>query len=439
MAIGIDFGTSNSAVSYTRDGQTRLIELENEKSTIPTAVFYNTDEKEILFGNKAIADYVDGYEGRLLRSLKSVLGSSLINSSTEIGYKNIKFKNIIGEFIGHLKKKTELFIGETVDNVVLGRPVRFVDSDDQADAEAQNCLEEIARRKGFKNILFQYEPIAAALDYEQTVDKEELALIVDIGGGTSDFSIVRVSPDKREKEDRKGDILANTGVHVGGSDLDKKLSIGQVMSHFGYRTNLKPHFPGGSELEIPSRYFHDLATWHKIVFLYNPRAIKSIQDLHFQSTRPDLTSRFVRIMKDQEGHRLAGDVEASKIELSKKNLASLSLKYVERGLKTELYRAKFESDINTDKEKIVFQISECIRQAGITSSAVNTVFFTGGSTAIPLIAKACMDEVPSATVIHGDRFSSVGIGLGIDAHIRFASPSLPKLQAERNQGTACQP
>lgn len=419
VALGIDFGTSNSAVGFLKDGVPCLVELEDKKQTIPSAIFYDTEEDEILFGNEAISFYMDGCEGRLLRSLKSILGSSLINESTEIGYKNIFFKDIIVSFIRYLKGKAESTVGHAVDSVVMGRPVWFVDSDEQADALAQGHLEEITRKAGFRNVCFQYEPIAAALDYEQAVKKEELALIVDIGGGTSDFSVVRVSPDRRGKLDRKQDILANTGVHIGGTDLDLKLSLEQVMPLFGYRTRTRSLFPGDAILDLPPTYYRDLATWHKIVFLYNNRALQGVKNVHYHAEKQELVDRLVRIIQKQEGHRLASDVEAAKIILSENDAVSLSLNYVEKGLHASVSRQKFECDIEKEKDDIVLKIEECLKMAGVSASKIHTLFMTGGSTAIPLIAQACRNAAPAARLVAGSRFGSVGMGLTIDAGIKF--------------------
>ncbi|MHC1713743.1 MAG: Hsp70 family protein [Solidesulfovibrio sp.] len=425
-AIAIDFGTSNSAVGYLKNGAPCLVELEDKRMTIPSAVFYDTEENSVLVGNEAISFYVDGCEGRLLRSLKSILGSSLINDSTAIGYKNVKFKDIIGDFILRLKGKAEQALGDSVDSVVMGRPVWFVDADETADALAQAHLEEITKKAGFQNVLFQYEPIAAALDYEQTVKKEELALIVDIGGGTSDFSVVKVSPERRGKTDRKEDVLANTGVHVGGTDLDLKLSLEQVMPLFGYKTRTRSLFPGDAILDLPSTYYRELATWHRIVFLYNNNAMRGVQELHYRAQRQDLVERLVRIVRYQEGHRLAGDVEAAKIILSEKEKASFPLNYVAKGLCASVCRETFEYDIENEKQRIVFQIQECLRQAEVPASKINTLFLTGGSTAIPLISQACRNAVPQALVVEGNRFGSVGMGLTIDAGIKFAKGAVCK-------------
>jgi hypothetical chaperone protein len=407
VAIGIDFGTSNSAVGIFKDGLPCLVALEDKKQTIPSAVFYDTGEDAVLFGNEAIAFYMDGCEGRLLRSLKSILGSSLVNESTEVGYKNIAFKDIIVTFVRHLKAAAQAAVGRAVDSVVMGRPVRFVDADEQADALAQAHLEEIARKAGFREVLFQYEPIAAALDYEQSVQQEELALIVDIGGGTSDFSVVRVSPDRRGKADRKQDILANTGVHVGGTDLDLKLSLEQVMPLFGYRTQTRSLFPGDPILDLPPTYYREL--------------LQGVKNIKYHARRQELVDRLVRIIERQEGHRLAGDVEAAKIALSRQDAVSIALGYVEKGLEASLHRQRFESDIAPETASIVSKINECLTLAGVPASAIDTLFMTGGSTAIPRIAQACRQAVPAARLVEGSRFGSVGIGLALDAGRKFGA------------------
>ena len=231
---GIDFGTSNSTAGLFENGKPRLVPLEDGNVTIPSAVFFNFEDDRTYFGRGALEAYTANTEGRLLRALKSVLGTSLIREKTRIKARSMAFSDIIGGFIAYLKERLESEAGGPVEKVVLGRPVHFVDDD--ADGRRRTRRPNSKRRrarKGFRHIAFQFEPIAAALDYEQSVTREELALIVDIGGGTSDFSIVRVSPERAKAVERKDDILANAGVHVGGTDFDRLLSI--ASRHAGAR------------------------------------------------------------------------------------------------------------------------------------------------------------------------------------------------------------
>ena len=164
--------------------------------------------------------------GRLMRGLKSVLGTPLMEEATPVGRQRLRLRDVIARYLTAVKARAEAACGASLDSVVHGRPVHFVDGDPEADRRAEDTLRAIARDVGFREVSFQYEPIAAALDYERQVRSEEIALVADIGGGTSDFSIVRLSPERRSRVDRGGDILANDGVRIGGTDFDRQLSLG---------------------------------------------------------------------------------------------------------------------------------------------------------------------------------------------------------------------
>lgn len=388
-----------------------LIAVEGEQVTIPSAIFFNIEDECVQFGRSAIDAYTHHYEGRLLRALKSILGSSLIDETTPIGDDQIAFKDIIGLFIRNLKITAEEKIGHHIDKVILGRPIWFIDNDVERDQSAQDQLEAIARQCGFRHVGFQYEPIAAALDYESRVTREELALIADLGGGTSDISIVRVSPANHRKTDRKADVLANTGVHIGGTDYDKKLSLHQVMPYLGYKTHQRQY----PSRELPSSVYFDLATWHRIVLLNGNSSATFLKDLHYMADKPALVHRLLRVVREQNGHQLAGDVEKVKIALSEADLARLDLPYVDDELAIELSRSTFEESTKTETQKIADSINECLRQAGVAPEAIATLFLTGGTSAIPSVRKACEGIVPNANVVEGDRFGSVGIGLTIYA------------------------
>lgn len=414
-ALGIDFGTSNSTVGYVTATGPRLIPLEAGRVTLPSALFYDFDERKTLFGRGAIAAYTDQCNGRLLRALKSILGNSLIFERTKLGRESLSFMEIIGTFLAHLKKQSETALGCEIESVVLGRPVWFVDDDPAADRQAQNQLEQAARAQGFKQISFQYEPVAAALDYEQTIAREELTLIADIGGGTSDFSIIRLSPEGRGRADRKMDILANTGTHVGGTDLDKQLSLKQVMPHLGFHTPQRAR----PELDLPTSIYFDLATWHRIVFLYNQKTRTLLRDMQNAAARPDLVERLACLVEERNGHRLAGDVERGKIDLSAQDKASLHLDYIEAGLEIELDQKIFQQAIERERNKIKASLESCLKQAGVSAMQIDTLFLTGGTTAVPLIAQTCRACVPAARLVEGDKLGSVGVGLALESARRY--------------------
>src|SRR5439155_3576471 len=205
----------------------------------------------------------------------------------------------------------------------------FVDDDDKADARAQEVLEAIARRAGFRDISFVYEPIAAAYHYERTVETEQLVLIADIGGGTSDFSIVRIGPQRRERTDRDRDVLANAGVRVGGTDFDSALNVATVMPLLGLGTHLVE-----KDLPMPNALYHELATWATINFAYSHRKERELTELLSDAREPEKVGRLLKVVCQRLGHRLAFAVEDAKIALSGKDRAALSLAFVDNGLAT---------------------------------------------------------------------------------------------------------
>ncbi len=412
---GIDFGTSNSTVGVIEDGRPRLVALEGDDVTLPSAIFFNFEDNSTALGRRAIGDYTDGVEGRLMRALKSVLGSSLAHEKTRIKARSIAFTDIIGLFVHHLKERLESHAGGPVENVVLGRPVQFVDDDPKADAEAQAELEKAARRQGFSHIDFQYEPIAAALDYERTVAREELALIVDMGGGTSDFSVVRVSPERAAASDRKADILANRGIHIGGTDFDRLLSIAHVMPALGYLTPTRD-----GKRNLPAGYFIDLATWQRINLLYTPRAMLDLRQIRFEAARPDLVERMIEVVEQRFGHALATKVEKAKIALTDNDEAAIEVALPGAKFTAGLTRRSLEDTIRAEVGRVTQTVADTLSQAGVKPADITAVFLTGGSTAIPLARHSILSLVPGAKVAQGDAFGSVGLGLALDAQRKFA-------------------
>lgn len=388
----------------------RIIPLEKDNATIPSAIFFNTEEGRVVFGRSGLSEYRTGYEGRLLRALKSILGSELIDEATQVGNQKKSFREIIGIFISHIKDKAELELQTSLTDIVMGRPVHFVDEDATADQRAENELRGIAEKAGFKNIHFEYEPIAAARDYESTNEKEEIVLVFDIGGGTSDFSVVRLSPEAREKADRAGDILGNHGVHIGGTNFDQKLSLHTVMKDLGYQTRLR------NGLDMPSASYFSFSTWHLINTLYNQKTISGLKTLLPQAEERDLLERFIFMLNQQRGHELAELVEIAKIDLSEKPETILDASKFEQGWNRQIHSAELQSSIGQDMDKIIATAALTVTEvADIKLSDINTIFLTGGSTGLPGFEKRVKSVFPEAKLVFGDRFSSVAKGLGFAA------------------------
>jgi hypothetical chaperone protein len=417
----IDFGTSNSAIALPLDGGgVRLVALENGQPTMPTAVFYAVEglgafeEPQLHFGRAAVAAYVEGIEGRLMRSMKSILGSTLADQATDVGGgKSVRYLDVVGSYLRHLKARAEHEAGHALTHVVLGRPVFFVDDDPARDAAAQQALAQAARSVGFTDISFQFEPIAAALDFETTIDREQVVLVADIGGGTSDFSLVRVGPQQRLRVDRRADILANHGVHVAGTDFDRHIELAHILPCCGYRG------VGPSGREVPSKVYFDLATWHLINTVYSAGRIAELKQM--KSFYADLQqhARLMNVVQHRLGHALIGLAEAAKIAVAEGGATRIDLAVIDAGLAVRVHETEAIAAIDADFDQIVGAAEETLVQAGIPANQVGALYFTGGSTGLQPLADRIAARFPLAQVVRGNRFSSVAQGLGIHAQRVF--------------------
>ena len=414
LACGIDFGTSNSSVGVCDADGARLLPIQRGSTSVPTALFFSFEDDSTTFGHDALERYFAHEPGRYLRAIKSLLGSALFEETTQVKARRYGFGEIIAAFLRFMRTTAGASLGAPPTRVVLGRPAFFVDDDRAADAAAQRQLEAAARMAGFERIAFQFEPIAAALDYEQSVGTEQIALVADIGGGTSDFSVVRVSPERAQKSDRRQDILGFTGVHIGGTDFDRQLALAGVMPSLGLRSRLRR-----KGLHAPSWYFFDLATWHRINFLYDSKVLSEVRGVLRDSAEPEKIQRLLRVLEQYKGHDLLAAVETAKIELSNSDIAALRLDDSVADMTLKMTRAELDGAIADSLHRMRSRVDEVLRMAGLTPDAVSAVFFTGGATRMPAVRTAIAAAVPAARVVTGDAFGSVATGLALDAARRF--------------------
>lgn len=415
----IDFGTSNSAIAIPQGKGMQLVELETGYRTMPTAVFYNVEDETRCFGREAVTAYVDGYDGRLMRSIKSILGSDLMEQTTEIGHGiSIRYLDVVVGYLKHLKRKAEEQHGAPLTRAIIGRPVWFVDGNDERDARAQASLESAARFAGFDEVAFQYEPIAASLDYESTIKDERIVLVADIGGGTSDFSMVRVGPARHSLLDRQGDILANHGIHVAGTDFDQSVNLAAIMPELGFGS-LGPADTPAAARRVPGKVYFDLATWHLINTVYNHNRVIELREM--VSMYGDLVRyrRLMHVVTRRLGHHLAALAEQAKIDVAMTGAARIDLSQVEEALAVSFAEAQQADALRDRVQRIVDTAEETLRQAGIKREQVGAVYFTGGSTGLQFLTGEIAARFPKAERVTGDRFSSVATGLGIYAQRRF--------------------
>ncbi|APW41826.1 Hsp70 family protein [Rhodoferax saidenbachensis] len=405
VVLGIDFGTSNSAAALiAADGTLQVVPLDGARSEMPTALFFASETHTVLFGSEAMQAYLAGTEGRLLRSLKSLLGSRLMDEYTAVGDKSIRYFDIVVLFFKELKRRCEAHAGHALTHAMLGRPVHFVDDDADRDLLAQETLGKAAQEAGFTHIAYQLEPIAAALDYEQRVAQETSALVVDIGGGTSDFTVIRLNPARSTQSDRTADILATTGVHIGGTDFDRLLDLATVMPLLGYK-----HVGTGGRI-VPNSVFFDLSTWHLIHQAYTRKSMHFARELWTAYTDPALHTRLMDALEGQHGHRMLAGVEAAKIACSiSGDSAVVDLDFLDRTLTPHIDAQSMELALHTSIAQVVRCAQDCVAAAGL--QAVDAVYLTGGSSALRTLIAALRQAMPQATLVEGNRFGGVAAGL----------------------------
>jgi hypothetical chaperone protein len=410
-AIGIDFGTSNSAVSFASPSEAaRLLPIEGSATTLPTALFFNAEDRSTHFGRDAIALYLSGVEGRLMRSLKSLLGSPLMQEKTAVYDGLVSFEDIIARFLHELVTRAERELGQRPERVVIGRPVHFVDDDAKRDQRAEESMRHAARAAGLRDVSFQYEPIAAAFDYEQRVTRESLILIVDIGGGTSDFTVVRLGPERMARADRADDVLATSGVHIGGTDFDQRLNLERVMPLLGLR-----HL-GPSGREVPSKVFFELSSWHLINWLYAPKAVRQARELRTSYSDRQLHDRLMTVLEERHGHRIASEVEQAKINGSVSDAeVSIDLSCIEPGLVSALTPTDMAQQLAAPLENVVACAHACVKRAGLRSGDLDAIYLTGGSSALRPFQRALRASFAGVPLIEGDLLGGVAAGLAYAA------------------------
>ncbi len=416
ISAGVDFGTTNTVAAITDDkNNVKTVILEKNRDIIPTTIFFKDASPDILFGTNAIDSYINSEPGRFMRSLKRILGTSSMKTGTLINGKMVSFAQIIETFLRNIKSEIDTSADQNVENLVMGRPVKFRDNDDAGDERAENELLEISKKAGFKNIHFQFEPIAAAFSHERNLMTEKNAFVIDIGGGTSDFSIIKIGGKNKDKTDRTDDILANTGVRIGGNDFDKQLSLKTFMPQLGMGTLCHPIGKPDIVLPVPSAHYFELSEWSNINNLYNRKTIDQITKHLKNSLSPETYGRLSEVISQEFGHHVLSIVENTKIKLTESHTTNIILDFLSNPTNFYATRLDFEKSIAKDVQTIEESIKECLNQSGMQTKDIDLIILTGGSTEIPYVREHLCKYFPCAEISDGNKFSSVGLGLGYDA------------------------
>lgn len=411
LASWLDFWTTNSTIGYSDWVEHRLINLSEDKQADRTVLFADTEENEFVIWVEWMRRFTSGSSGRLLQSLKSFLWTKEEISTILLG-KEHSLTEVLGIIISEIKQRLEGVLNESVQSVVMGRPVHFNDTNKELDAVAQKRLESAARLAWFKNIEFQFEPLAAAKAYQETLleDKNETVLIVDLGGGTSDFSLLRVNKVSM-------DILWNSGVYIGWDAFDQRLSY-DFFCNFLWKGSKYSSL--WKSLDVPTSFFYMLSDWKNIHELSTKKVTSAIDDIYRISQDKE---RFGRIQEISHNHRLwyeyFSEVEKSKRALSKCEHTEGVFEFFNYPFHYNLSRKDFEVMIHTSLDTVMVTMMEAISQAGTTTDKIDTVFLTGGSSLLPIVTSRIRELFKNWRVVFWDSFNSVGYGLTIEAKERF--------------------
>ncbi len=404
--LGIDFGTSNSAAGYLHEGKPRLIEMSPGQTTLPTTFFFDYETRRTLMGDPANKALLDGVDGRFMRALKRVLGTTLMHENRQILNERVTFVEIIARFLHQIKIRAEGETGLTFDHVVSGRPVVFHGMNDPREAQAEADLRTCYLAAGFKEVEFVPEPEAAAIASGALEQPGEIGLIVDIGGGTSDFSLFQ-SGDAGVK------ILANHGVRIGGTDFDRSINIDRVMPLLGKGTQLRKAIGPGTS-PTPIAIFNDLATWEKIPFLYTAQNRRMVSEMVRLSEEPEKLNRLSEVLENELGHELAFAVERGKIAANSGNEQSvISLNQIQRNLSAPLPANALAQILAPHAQALKSGAQETLNIADLRSNQVDRVIYVGGSSLMSMVTETMKTQFPNAEHSFTEVFTAVTDGLAL--------------------------
>jgi len=408
QTLGIDFGTSNTAAAVLVGGHAHLIEVEPGRTSLPTSVFFDYERKVTTYGSVANAALIEGREGRFMRALKSVLGTPLMREKRQIAYEQMTLIEVVARFLRTVRERAEASTGTKFDYALSGRPVRFHSSDEARNAQAEIDLREAYMVAGFSDVSFMYEPEAAALA-AGPLAKGKLGLIIDIGGGTSDFSIF-------EREGDETRIVASHGVCVGGTDFDKAISVAQVMPLFGHGSEIKNEIGPGTHT-APNGIFHDLASWEKIPFLYTAEMRRTATLFRKLGVQPELFKRLSDVLELELGHDIAFAVEAGKIRVNAPEAvdAVIDLRVIEKQLWARMSASDLSRILGDHAMTVKSAALDTLRMAGIPQDQIGQIVFVGGSSLMQVIETAMVDLFPHAILERTEAFTAVADGLAIAA------------------------
>jgi len=449
MFIGFDYGTANCSVAIMDNGQPKMLPLEQGSPYLPSmlcaptresvtewlfrhhqvptpreenqtllrrSVAFNREEDidvtpgSVKFGLASLAQYMDDPEEVwFVKSPKSFLGASGLKPQ-QIAL----FEDLVCAMMLQIRHSAEQSLNDSVTQAVIGRPVNFQGlGGEEANQQAEGILARAASRAGFQDVIFQFEPVAAGLDFEATLSHEQRVLVVDIGGGTTDCSMLLMGPQWHNKADRSNSLLGHSGCRVGGNDLDIMLAFKELMPLLGL---------GGETVKgmgLPA-----LPWWNAVAIndvpaqsdFYATSSRKLLQDLIRDAREPEKVKRLLKVWQQRLSYRLVRAAEESKIALSGRPQTLAPLTFIDQGLETEIDVAGLQTAISQPLERIQEQVAIALETSG---TRPDVVYLTGGSAKSPVLRQALQQQLPDIPLASGDDFGSVTAGLARWAQVMF--------------------
>ena len=420
--VGLDFGTTNSALAVAdASGAVRVAAFTAPEGPTPcfrSVLYFGREDDhrpvEQAAGPRALERYleIDG-ERRLMQSLKSFLASGLFTGTTVFG-RAVSLEQLIAAIVSPLRDEAERTLGPLRPPVVVGRPVRFANQSDATDeARALSRLEAALWEAGFPEVGFEYEPVAAAHHYEQSLERDELVLIADFGGGTSDFSLLPVGPGLRGRPREPGDILGSAGVAVAGDAFDARIVRHLVAERLG-RGSLRQVFLGG-QVPMPNWIYRDLERWHHLSFLRSRQTLGFLHEALDGALEPERIRALLHVVENDLGYLLYRAVQQTKTALGVREEAAFRFHDPPVSIEARVTRREFETWIAPELAEIGACVDELLARTGTKLAEIDRVFMTGGSAYVPAVRRLFEKRFGAERIAGGGELISVVSGLALRA------------------------
>ena len=430
-ALGIDFGTTNSSIALARGGgAVELVSFPTLTGTTESfrSVLYLEHRKHAgrssiksFTGPQAIEHYLEAdHKGRLIQSLKSYLTSRTL-TGTEVFGRRYKVEDLIARILTDLRLSAERQFGEEVRHATVGRPVRFVGAEnDEDDAFAVERLREAFVHAGFESVAFEMEPIAAAYSYESTLDHDELILIGDFGGGTSDFSLLHVGPGVRGRGRAAKDLLGNSGLGLAGDTFDARIVRKLVSPALG-SDSLERSYAHAADRPAriipaaPAWIYANLERWHYLSFLKTRNVAEILRSARARAEEPEKIEALINLIEEDLGYQLHQAVQRVKIDLSRYESAEFRFRDGSMDIVATVRREEFEGWIAEDLQSIERCVDGLLAGCSVGAREVDRVFLTGGTSFVPAVRRIFEERFTASRVRTGNEFTSVARGLALRA------------------------